>query len=81
MSTISLPTSCLLDKNVVREALRGLVRATLGMPLPPRQGTSLGVVHALIAHCQPLPVVSSRTASGTVPETVGAPLDRGRLFS
>ena len=50
MSTISLPTSCLLDKNVVREALRGLVRATLGMPLPPRQGTSLGVVHALIAH-------------------------------
>jgi hypothetical protein len=50
VSTISLPTSCLLDKNVVREALRGLVRATLGMPLPPRQGTSLGVVHALIAH-------------------------------
>ena len=50
MSTISLPTSCLLDKNVVREALRGLVRATLGMPLPPRQGTSLGVVRALIAH-------------------------------
>jgi hypothetical protein len=50
VSTISLPTSCLLDKNVVREALRGLVRATLGMPLPPRQGTSLGVIHALIAH-------------------------------
>jgi len=50
VSTISLPTSCLLDKNVVREALRGLVRATLGMPLPPRQGTSLGVVRALIAH-------------------------------
>ena len=50
MSTISLPTSCLLDKNVVREALRGLVRATLDMPLPPRQGTSLGVDHALIAH-------------------------------
>ena len=50
MSTISLPTSCLLDKNVVRESLRGLVHATLGMPLPPRQGTSLGVVRALIAH-------------------------------
>ena len=50
MSTISLPTSCLLDKNVVREALRGLVRATLSMPLPSRQDTSLGVVRALIAH-------------------------------
>src|SRR5712691_234595 len=50
MSTISVPTSFLLDKNVVREVLRGLVRATLGMPLPPRQGTSLGVVRALIAH-------------------------------
>ncbi len=34
MSTISLPTSCLLDKSVVREALRGLVRETLGTPLP-----------------------------------------------
>jgi hypothetical protein len=50
VSTTSLPTSCLLDKNVVREALRGLVRATLGMPLPPRQGTSLGIVRALIAY-------------------------------
>ena len=50
MSTISLPTSCLLDKSVVREALRGLVRDTLGVPLPPRQGTSLGVVRALTAY-------------------------------
>jgi len=50
MSTISLPTSCLLDKSVVREALRGLVRERLGMPLPPRQGTALGVVRALIAY-------------------------------
>jgi hypothetical protein len=103
VSTISLPTSCLLDKNVVSEALRGLVRATLGMPLPPRQGTSLGVVHALIAHGgllyitpelwhlleRPanLPIVSPFLSylrvlrPGTVPETVGAPLVRGRLFS
>jgi len=50
VSTISLPTSCLLDKSVVREALRGLVRETLGVPLLPRQGTSLGVVRALIAY-------------------------------
>jgi hypothetical protein len=50
MSKTSLPTSYLLDKNVVREALRGLVRETLGMPFPPRQGTSLGVVRALIAY-------------------------------
>ena len=50
MSKTSLPTSYLLDKSVVREALRGLVRETLGMPLPPRQGTSLGVVRALIAY-------------------------------
>ena len=50
MSTISLPTSCLLDKSVVRETLRGLVRERLGVSLPPRQGTSLGVVRALIAY-------------------------------
>jgi len=50
VSKISLPTSCLLDKNIVREALRGLVRETLGRHLPPRQGASLGVVRALIAY-------------------------------
>lgn len=33
----------------MREALRGLVRETLGRPLPPRQGTSLAVVRTLIA--------------------------------
>jgi hypothetical protein len=50
VSKTSLPTSYLLNKNVVREALRGLVRETLGRPFPPRQGTSLGVVRALIAY-------------------------------
>jgi len=43
VNKISLPISCLLDKNVVREALRGLVHETLGRTLPPRQGTSLNV--------------------------------------
>jgi hypothetical protein len=50
VNKISLPTSCLLDKNVVREALRGLVHETLGRTLPPRQGTSLVVVRTLIAY-------------------------------
>jgi hypothetical protein len=50
VSTISLPTSCRLDKSVVRETLRGLVHERLGMTLPPRQSTSLGVVRALIAY-------------------------------
>ena len=52
MSKTSLPTSYLLDKSVVREALRGLVRETLGMPLPPRQGASLGVIRQLKAPYQ-----------------------------
>ena len=103
MSTISLPTSCLLDKSVVREALRGLVRETLGVPLPPRQGTSLGVVRALIAYGGLLYItpelwhLRERPATLTIArpflaylrvlrpgrylKTVGAPLDRGRLFS
>jgi hypothetical protein len=34
----------------VRETLRGLVRETLGRPLPPRQDTSLAVVRTLIAY-------------------------------
>lgn len=50
MSAISLPTSCLLDKNVVREALRGLVHETLGRMLPPRQVTALAVIRVLIAY-------------------------------
>ena len=50
MNRISLPTSCLLDKNVVREALRGLVHETLSRHLPPRQGISLAVVRMLIAY-------------------------------
>jgi hypothetical protein len=50
VNRISLPTSCLLDKNVVREALRGLVHETLGRELPPRQETSLAVVRILIAY-------------------------------
>jgi hypothetical protein len=47
---ISLPTSCLLDKNVVREALRGLVHETLGRTLPPRQNTSLMTIRGLLAY-------------------------------
>ena len=31
------PTSVLLDKGTVRETLRGVVRAEVGLPLPPRQ--------------------------------------------
>jgi hypothetical protein len=50
VNRISLPTSCLLDKNVVREALRGLVHEALGRHLPPRQETSLAVVRMLIAY-------------------------------
>ena len=50
MNRISLPTSCLLDKNVVREALRGLVHETLDRTLPPRQVTSLAIVRTLIAY-------------------------------
>ena len=50
MSKISLPTSCLLNKSVVREALRGLVRETLGLHLPPRQVTSLEVIRSIIAY-------------------------------
>lgn len=50
MNKIFLPTSCLLDKSVVREALRGLVRETIGIPLPPRQRASLEVLRALIAY-------------------------------
>jgi hypothetical protein len=46
---ISLPTSCLLNKSVVREALRGLVRETLALAVPPRQTASLAVLRALIA--------------------------------
>jgi hypothetical protein len=50
VNRISLPTSCLLDKNVVREALRGLVHETLGRDLPPRQETSLAMVRMLIVY-------------------------------
>jgi len=50
VNRISLPTSCLLDKNVVREALRGLMHETLGRTLPSRQVTSLAVIRVLIAY-------------------------------
>ena len=50
MNSRSLPASCLLDKNVVREALRGLVHETLGRTLPPRQVISLAVMRVLIAY-------------------------------
>jgi hypothetical protein len=46
---ILLPTSCLLNKSVVREALRGLVRETLELAVPPRQVASMTVLRALIA--------------------------------
>ena len=52
MNRIFLPASCLLDKSVVREALRGLVYETLGRTLPPRQVTSLAVMRMLIAYGQ-----------------------------
>ena len=50
MNRRSPPTSCLLDKNVVREALRGLVRETAGVALPARQRTSLDVIRTIIAY-------------------------------
>lgn len=50
MNRIFLPTSCLLDKNVIREALRGLVHEALGRTLPPRQATSLRTVRVLLAY-------------------------------
>jgi hypothetical protein len=50
VNRVSLPTSCLLDKNVVREALRGLVREALGRMLPHRQSASLAVVRMLMAY-------------------------------
>lgn len=50
MNRTSLPTSCLLNKSVVREALRGLVHETMDVHLPLRQVTSLEVMRALIAY-------------------------------
>jgi hypothetical protein len=43
----SLPTSVLLDKSVVREALRGLQRLLLEQELPPRQELSYAAITAL----------------------------------
>ena len=50
MNRISLSTSYLLDKSVVREALRGLVRETLGRRLPPRQADSLAVIRTITSY-------------------------------
>jgi hypothetical protein len=43
------PTSFLLDKGVLREALRGLVQEELGLPLPGRQREAYDTVRAIIA--------------------------------
>ena len=67
MSTISLPTLCLLDKNVVREALRGLVHETLGGTLPPRQVTALVVMRVLIAYGRLLYITPEQQGSSTWP--------------
>ncbi len=43
------PTSVLLDKGTVREALRGVVRTEVGLPLPPRQQSAYAAIQALRA--------------------------------
>ena len=47
LSTTSRPTSVLLDKSVVREALRGVQKRLSGRPLPDRQLLCLAAIVAL----------------------------------
>ena len=48
MNGTSHLTSVLLDKGTVREALRAVVRAEMGLTLPPRQQTAYTAIQALL---------------------------------
>lgn len=50
------PTSVLLDKGTVREALRGVVCAEVGLPLPPRQQAAYSAIQMLRAEGVRLPI-------------------------
>jgi hypothetical protein len=58
LSAISQPTTVLLDKSVVREALRAVQRLQFGQTLPERQSLSRAAIVAAIE--QGLPVFISR---------------------
>ena len=49
MNGTSHLTSVLLDKGTVREALRAVVRAEMGLTFPPRQQTAYTAIQALLA--------------------------------